>query len=318
MKVLSLLAASAMSAPAEIQAAARNETEPVKTPPGSAMVLYANSKKPHLKSFLIDFDAVVNPNFNFEMGAATNVDQSCSLVFQDKMYVLGSEDEKYQIAEVTDCGLKRIGDLSFRFVSGSCANMYDQFIVMCFDLYDQKQCRKWDLQEFSYMPTAGSERVHSNIVHYKDQVLATGGCEKLDNCYNTVEAFDWATETWVEKSAIPLPAYSGYAVTLSADKSAVLYFGGVVQTRNPPTVKDVHKFQDNVWTKLGELNAVRAGHRVLNNQDQVMIIGGLHPRLIEICEYKGETVECRKYEHLDDQLSYWPEPFLVPDDYCNV
>ena len=55
------------------------------------------------------------------------------------------------------------------------------------------------------MPTAGSERVHSNIVHYKDQVLATGGCEKLDNCYNTVEAFDWATETWVEKSAIPLP-----------------------------------------------------------------------------------------------------------------
>ena len=49
MKVLSLLAASAIAAPAEIQAAARNETEPVKTPPGSAMVLYANSKKPHLK-----------------------------------------------------------------------------------------------------------------------------------------------------------------------------------------------------------------------------------------------------------------------------
>ena len=64
---------------------------------------------------------------------------------------------------------------------------------------------RWDLQEFAYLPTAGSERVHSNIVHYKDQVLATGGCEKLDNCYNTVEAFDWATETWVEKSAIPLP-----------------------------------------------------------------------------------------------------------------
>ena len=142
MKVTCLLAAVVSSAPTETIEQGRNETATVDTPTGSAMVLYANSKKPYLKSFLIDFDAVVNPTFNFEMGEDTNVDQSCSLVFKDKMYVLGSEDEKYQIAEVTDCGLKRIGDLSFRFVSGSCANMYDEFIVMCFDLYDQKQCRK--------------------------------------------------------------------------------------------------------------------------------------------------------------------------------
>merc|ERR1712168_364944 len=128
--------------------------------------------------------------------------------------------------------------------------------------------------------------------------------------YNSVEAFDWASETWEEKPAIPLPAYSGYAVTLSADKSAVLYFGGVVQTRNPPTVKDVHKYtQSDGWSKIGELNAVRAGHRVINNQDKVMIIGGLHPRLIEICDYVGSSATCTKYEHLDDQLSYWPEPF---------
>ena len=39
------------------------------------------------------------------------------------------------------------------------------------------------------------------------------------------------------------PAYSGYAVTLSADESAVLYFGGVVQTRNPPTIPDVHQYK---------------------------------------------------------------------------
>ena len=145
MKVCGLLPALASSAPTEIIEPERNATSTVDTmdmPSGSAMVLYANSKKPHLKSFLIDFDAVVNPMFNFEMGPNTNVDQSCSLVFQDKMYVLGSEDEKYQIAEVTDCGLKRIGDLSFRFVSGSCTNMNDEFIVMCFDLYDQDICKK--------------------------------------------------------------------------------------------------------------------------------------------------------------------------------
>ena len=35
------------------------------------------------------------------------------------------------------------------------------------------------------------------------------------------------------------------------------------------------QFSDNVWSRVGELNAVRAGHRVLNNQDQVMVIGGL-------------------------------------------
>ena len=105
------------------------------------MVLYANSKKPHLKSFMIDYDAVVNPLFEFTMGENTNVDQSCGIVFQGKMYILGSEDEKKQIAIVDDCTLKRVGDLPFRFMSGSCTNMYNEKIVMCFDAYDQQQCR---------------------------------------------------------------------------------------------------------------------------------------------------------------------------------
>ena len=60
-------------------------------------------------------------------------------------------------------------------------------------------------EAFDYLPTAMHERVHSNIVTYKDQVLAAGGCESLDTCFNTVEAFDWASQTWEEKAAVPLP-----------------------------------------------------------------------------------------------------------------
>ena len=51
-------------------------------------------------------------------------------------------------------------------------------------------------------------------------------------------------------------AYSGYAVTLSADESAVLYFGGVVQTRNPPTIPDVHQYKGILRT-LPEFSAFR-------------------------------------------------------------
>lgn len=79
--------------------------------------------------------------FKFTMGEQTNVDQACGLVFKGKMYILGSEDEKKQIAVVDDCALKRVGDLPFRFMSGSCTNMYDEQIVMCFDAYAPETCR---------------------------------------------------------------------------------------------------------------------------------------------------------------------------------
>ena len=60
-------------------------------------------------------------------------------------------------------------------------------------------------ESFVDLPLVMHERIHSNVVKYKDQVLAAGGCESLDNCFNSVEAFDWASQTWEEKADVPLP-----------------------------------------------------------------------------------------------------------------
>lgn len=37
----------------------------------------------------------------------------------------------------------------------------------------------------------------------------------------------------------------------------------------------IYRIDSGGWSKIGELNAVRAGHRVINNQDFVMVVGGL-------------------------------------------
>ena len=59
-------------------------------------------------------------NLTFSFPANTEVDDSCSLLFNDKMFVFGGLNEKRQISKVTGCGLKRIGDLDFDFHAGAC------------------------------------------------------------------------------------------------------------------------------------------------------------------------------------------------------
>ena len=45
-----------------------------------------------------------------------------------------------QVSKVTNCGIERIGDLEFDFLDGSCFST-DQYIVLCFDESNSKQCR---------------------------------------------------------------------------------------------------------------------------------------------------------------------------------
>ena len=42
---------------------------------------------------------------------------------------------------VSDCGLKRIGDLDFNMFYGSCFSSND-VMVLCFDRYETEQCRR--------------------------------------------------------------------------------------------------------------------------------------------------------------------------------
>ena len=103
-------------------------------------VLVLNSKelnKPLLTSAEGQNDAMIIMSF----GEETDASQSCSVTYRNKFYVFGGGTKRRQISEVTKCELTRIGTLEFDHYWGTCANMDNQRIYLCFDANNQKQCR---------------------------------------------------------------------------------------------------------------------------------------------------------------------------------
>ena len=66
---------------------------------------------------------------------------SCSTTFNNRMFVFGGAVNKRQISEVAGCGLKHIGQLSFEFHRGVCAELQN-FLILCFDVDNIRKCRK--------------------------------------------------------------------------------------------------------------------------------------------------------------------------------
>ena len=59
---------------------------------------------------------------NFLMGDETGVYGSCSITWQNEMYVLGGKDTlSRQISRVQRCRLTKLGSLDFNFELGGCS-----------------------------------------------------------------------------------------------------------------------------------------------------------------------------------------------------
>ena len=114
-------------------------------------------------------------NMGFYFPGNTEVHQSCSVVFNDKMFIFGGQKETRQIAEVsTKCGINRIGDLPFDFVNGACTIIKGNYLMLCFDMkegYQGKVCR------IDKSPTGSFDKINkeSNFNHYRARVAAIDG-----------------------------------------------------------------------------------------------------------------------------------------------
>ena len=108
----------------------------------------------------------------FSFPTDTEIFYSCSLLFNDKMYVLGGETKRRQISRVTDCGLRRIGNLDFDFNQGACSLMQSSTLILCFawSTKEGKVCRVAD------SPTASFKKIReSNYHHYAIKIASNGG-----------------------------------------------------------------------------------------------------------------------------------------------
>ena len=111
---------------------------------------------------------------DFSFSPDTEVYHSCSLVFNDILYVFGGTKQRRQISRVNGCGLVRVGTLNFDLDLGACTVSQNK-ILLCFDNSVSKGdqgrvCRKASTPTglFSTIP-------ESNYHHVRTAIASNGG-----------------------------------------------------------------------------------------------------------------------------------------------
>ena len=102
---------------------------------------------------------------NFAIDSDVEVDCSCSLTWRGEHFVFGSYYKTNQIAKITGCELKKVGELPFDHVYGGCANMADNRVYLCFnnlDRLDLRKCRYAESPLSKFEKTPKSYEQHAN------------------------------------------------------------------------------------------------------------------------------------------------------------
>ena len=81
----------------------------------------------------------------FQRDSNTDAYRSCSINWNNQLFIFGGETERRQISRLTGHKLERIGDLTFDHDFAACSVMSSQYIFLCFNLADSndhKRCRR--------------------------------------------------------------------------------------------------------------------------------------------------------------------------------
>ena len=87
-------------------------------------------------------------NFSFEFEPDTQVYYGCSLTWKNELFILGGGSELRQISKVEKCSLQRIGSLQqtnglpLFSQTGSCVNINNEKIYICFVVNNSPECFK--------------------------------------------------------------------------------------------------------------------------------------------------------------------------------
>ena len=109
----------------------------------SSEVLILSTYKPESVPVLTNAAGRDDKDFNFEIDEEAEVNYSCSLTWQNELYVFGGLKKRTQISKVQSCRLEPIGDLKFEHLYGDCVNVAGKKVVLCFNnrSSEWKKCR---------------------------------------------------------------------------------------------------------------------------------------------------------------------------------
>ena len=92
------------------------------------------------------------------------LDSSCSLTFQNNLYVFGGANHfEKQVRKLVGFRLVTFSSLEFSFKLGACTNVGDEFIYLCFHYGnddEQRLCRYAQNPDGSFAQTEKSDHTH--------------------------------------------------------------------------------------------------------------------------------------------------------------
>ena len=78
------------------------------------------------------------------------------------MYLIFDLSFTRQISKVSNCGLRRVGNLNIDMIEGTCATANSK-LVLCFPSSDKKLCYLTDQPFGSFTPIQNSHAEHVNV-----------------------------------------------------------------------------------------------------------------------------------------------------------
>ena len=181
------------------------ETTTTSAPDTSVLVL--NTWLDVNKRLIIDEAGNSDRNFFFTFGNNTEAWASCSVVWRNKMLVLGGATHRKQISEVSRCQLKRTGTLPHELYYGACTTTVE-LVYLCFDYENPHVCFTTD--DFAtFYETQPSLYPHRRtaISSSSTEILVVG-----DETHSVAELFDFKDKTW--KTSTNYPADTIYFTSI--------------------------------------------------------------------------------------------------------
>ena len=134
------------------------------------------------QSVILDgYNQYKQPDFSYSID--TEVEHSCSIVWNNEMYVFGGLSKVNQISKVENCQLNLIGQLNFRMHKGACTK-FRSSILVCFPEADNEAtCRKC-LRADSPLETFQAVK-DSTHCHKSTRIANDGGFSYFIDCSKT-------------------------------------------------------------------------------------------------------------------------------------
>ena len=106
------------------------------------------------------------------------------------------------------------------------------------------------------------------------------------------------------------------AAIIAIDDSFFVFGGWSIDETDRQTIGRL-SLTTHEWSRAGDMVQGRSGHSVIHDGTRVIIVGGSGSKRVETCSLKSNgQMACEAAAQMLEYYAYYPELFLVNDEFC--